>query len=374
MSERKQYWVGFNLVKGIGAVRFRMLLDTFGELETAWKAPLQDLVRAGLSHKLAENLIQLRAEIDLELIWKNIQAQGIQVVTWEDEAYPRRLQEIDQSPPVLYLRGEYCGEDDWAVAMVGTRRVTAYGRQVTAEIASALAHNGVTVISGLARGVDAIAHQAALDAGGRTLAVLGNGVDRVYPIEHRALAERIIHSGALISDYPPGTPPEAINFPPRNRIISGLSMAVIVVEAGDRSGALITASFGADQGKEVFAVPGNIYAPQSMGTNRLIQQGARPFLDIHDLLETLDLTLITEQRAVRKVLPSDEREAKLLGLLADQPLHVDEISNQSQLPIATVTSTLALMELKGMVRQVGGMQYVAVRESQGDYQVGKEIE
>jgi DNA processing protein len=252
--------------------------------------------------------------------------------------------------------------------------VTAYGRQVTAEIASALAHNGVTVISGLARGVDAIAHQAALDAGGRTLAVLGNGVDRVYPIEHRALAERIIHSGALISDYPPGTPPEAINFPPRNRIISGLSMAVIVVEAGDRSGALITASFGADQGKEVFAVPGNIYAPQSMGTNRLIQQGARPFLDIHDLLETLDLTLITEQRAVRKVLPSDEREAKLLGLLADQPLHVDEISNQSQLPIATVTSTLALMELKGMVRQVGGMQYVAVRESQGDYQVGKEIE
>jgi DNA processing protein len=374
LSERKQYWVGFNLVKGIGAVRFRMLLDTFGELETAWKAPLQDLVRAGLSHKLAENLIQLRAEIDLELIWKNIQAQGIQVVTWEDEAYPRRLQEIDQSPPVLYLRGEYCGEDDWAVAMVGTRRVTAYGRQVTAEIASALAHNGVTVISGLARGVDAIAHQAALDAGGRTLAVLGNGVDRVYPIEHRALAERIIHSGALISDYPPGTPPEAINFPPRNRIISGLSMAVIVVEAGDRSGALITASFGADQGKEVFAVPGNIYAPQSMGTNRLIQQGARPFLDIHDLLETLDLTLITEQRAVRKVLPSDEREAKLLGLLADQPLHVDEISNQSQLPIATVTSTLALMELKGMVRQVGGMQYVAVRESQGDYQVGKEIE
>jgi len=374
LSERKQYWVGFNLVKGIGAVRFRMLLDTFGELETAWKAPLQDLVRAGLSHKLAENLIQLRAEIDLELIWKNIQAQGIQVVTWEDEAYPRRLQEIDQSPPVLYLRGEYCGEDDWAVAMVGTRRVTAYGRQVTAEIASALAHNGVTVISGLARGVDAIAHQAALDAGGRTLAVLGNGVDRVYPIEHRALAERIIHSGALISDYPPGTPPEAINFPPRNRIISGLSMAVIVVEAGERSGALITASFGADQGKEVFAVPGNIYAPQSMGTNRLIQQGARPFLDIHDLLETLDLTLITEQRAVRKVLPSDEREAKLLGLLADQPLHVDEISNQSQLPIATVTSTLALMELKGMVRQVGGMQYVAVRESQGDYQVGKEIE
>lgn len=374
MSENKQFWVGFNLVKGIGAVRVRLLLDTFGELETAWNASSHELIQAGLSRKLVENLIQIRGDIDLELIWKKIQDQGIQVVTWGDAAYPRRLQEIDQSPPVLYLRGEYKPEDDWAVALVGTRRATAYGRQVTAEIANALARNGVTIISGLARGVDAIAHQAALDAGGRTLAVLGNGVDRVYPIEHRALAERMIQSGALISDYPPGTPPEAINFPPRNRLISGLSMAVIVVEAGERSGALITASFAADQGKEVFAVPGNIHAPQSVGTNRLIQQGARPYLDIQDMLEALDLTLITERRTARMALPTDEREGKLLGLIADQPLHVDEISHQADLPIATVTSTLALLELKGMVRQVGGMQYVAVRELPGDYQVGKDDE
>lgn len=270
---------------------------------------------------------------------------------------------------MLYVRGELEADDEWAVAMVGTRRVTAYGRQVADEIATALARSGVTVISGLARGVDSVAHQAALNADGRTLAVLGNGVDLIYPYEHRRLAEKILQSGALISDYPLGTPPEASNFPPRNRIISGLSMAVVVVEAGDKSGALITANFAAEQGRDVFAVPGNINAPQSTGTNRLIQEGARPFLDVRDLLETLDLTMVTEQRVARKILPADALEAKLINVLADLPLHVDDISHQTDLPIATVTSTLALMELKGMVRQVGGMQYVAVREVKSNYQV-----
>jgi DNA processing protein len=374
LNDPKLYWVGFNLVKGIGAVRTQMLLDAFGDLQTAWNASPADLRQAGLSRKLVETCIQVRSEVNLELVWNNIQKQGIQVLTWKDADYPRRLKDIDQSPPVLYIRGEYRLDDDWAVAIVGTRRVTPYGRQVTAEVASALAHSGVTVISGLARGVDAVAHSSALDAGGRSLAVLGNGVDRVYPAEHRLLAERLVKSGALISDYSPGTPPEAINFPPRNRIISGLSMAVVVVEAGERSGALITANFAAEQGKEVFAVPGNIHVPQSAGTNRLIQQGAHPFLSVQDMLESLDLTLVSEQRSVRKAMPADEFEARLLEMLAGQPLHVDEISQQADLPIAMVTSTLALMELKGMVRQVGGMQYIAVREAPGEYRTGKEVE
>jgi DNA processing protein len=374
LNDPKLYWIGFNLVKGIGAVRTQMLLDAFGDLQTAWKASTGALRQAGLSQKLVETFIQVRAEVDLELVWNNIQKQGIHVLTWEDPEYPRRLKDIDQSPPVLYIRGEYHQDDEWAVAIVGTRRVTAYGRQVTAEIAGALAHSGVTVISGLARGVDAVAHQSALDAGGRSLAVLGNGVDRVYPAEHRLLADRLAKSGALISDYAPGTPPEAINFPPRNRIISGLSMAVVVVEAGERSGALITANFAAEQGKEVFAVPGNIHVPQSAGTNRLIQQGAHPFLSVQDMLESLDLTLVSEQRSMRKAIPADEFEARLLGMLAEQPLHVDDISQQADLPIAMVTSTLALMELKGMVRQVGGMQYIAVREAPGEYRTGKEVE
>jgi DNA processing protein len=365
--EDKRYWVGFNLVKGIGAVRLQALREHFGDLSLAWQAPLDALQAAGLSQKIAERVIQARASVDLDGFMEQIAAQGIQVLTWEDEAYPSRLKEIDQPPPILYLRGELTTEDSWAVAVVGTRRVTAYGRQVTEELASYLAQNGVTVVSGLARGVDAIAHQAALKAGGRTLAVMGNGVDRIYPPEHRALGEQILASGALLSDYAPGTPPESANFPPRNRLISGLSLAVVVVEAGETSGALITAQFAVDQGREVFAVPGNILAPQSKGTNRLIQQGAHPLLSARDVLEALNLTRVSEQRLVRKVLPADNVEAQVLNVLAHEPLHVDEIRNQTGLPIERVSATLVMMELKGMVRQVGGMNYVAVREEQGEY-------
>jgi DNA processing protein len=371
MSDPRQFWVGFNLVKGIGAVRFRALLDTFGDAAQAWQASPEELAAAGLSQKIAANLVSMRSQIDLDQIWKNIQARGIQVVTWEDEAYPRYLREVDQPPPVLYLMGSFLPDDEWAVAIVGTRRVTAYGRQVAEELAGALAHSGVTVVSGLARGIDAVAHQAALNAGGRTLAVLGSGVDRVYPPEHQKLAERIASHGALISDYAPGTPPEAGNFPPRNRIISGLSRAVVVVEAGLDSGALITASFAAEQGREVFAVPGNINAPQSQGANRLIRDGAHPLLSPQDVLETLNLTMAAEQREARVALPVDASEARLLQVLGQQPIHVDEIRSQTGMPIEKVTSTLALMELKGMVRQVGGMNYVAVREASEEYQVGE---
>jgi DNA processing protein len=295
-------------------------------------------------------------------------AQHIEILTWDDKLYPTRLKEIDQPPPVLYLRGELTTEDSWAVAVVGTRRVSAYGRQVAEEVASFLATNGVTVISGLARGVDAIAHQSALKAGGRTIAVLGCGVDRIYPPENAQLAEKIMTGGALVSDYAPGTPPDAANFPPRNRIISGLSTATVIVEAGETSGALITAQFAVDQGREVFAVPGNIYAPQSKGTNRLIAQGAHPMLSVRDLLDVLNLTHVTEQRLVRKVLPTDETESKLMSVLTHEPLHMDEIRNQTGLPIERVSATLVMMELKGMVRQVGGMNYVAVREEQAGYE------
>jgi len=223
------------------------------------------------------------------------------------------------------------------------------------------------VVSGLARGVDAIAHQAALRAGGRTLAVLGSGVDRIYPPEHRQLAGQVMVSGALLSDYPPGTPPEGANFPPRNRIISGLALAVVVVEAGETSGALITAQFATDQGREVFAVPGNILAPQSKGTNRLIQQGAHPMLAPRDLLEALNLTRVNEQRVVRLSLPGDAVEAQIVAALTNEPRHVDEIRNQTGLPIERVSASLVMMELKGLVRQAGGMNYVAVREEQSEY-------
>ena len=365
----KRYWVGFNLVKGIGAVRLQALRDHFGDLALAWQAPVDALQSAGLSQKLAERVAQVRAGVDLDRIIAQVKAQGIEILTWEDELYPLRLKEIDQPPPVLYVRGMLTTEDSWAVAVVGTRRVSAYGRQVTEDLALFLASNGVTVVSGLARGVDAIAHQAALKAGGRTIAVLGCGVDRIYPPEHTQLAEKIMANGALVSDYALGTPPDASNFPPRNRIISGLSMATVVVEAGETSGALITAQFAVDQGREVFAVPGNILALQSKGTNRLIAQGARPMLSVHDLLDVLNLTRVTEQRFVRKVLPADETEAKLMSVLTHEPLHMDEIRTQTGLPIERVSATLVMMELKGLVRQVGGLNYVAVREEQAGYEV-----
>ncbi len=365
--EPKLYWIGFNLVKGIGAVRFRHLLDTFGDAETAWNASIEALRGAGLSAKLVENLCQLRAQVSLEQIWARIQAQNIQVLTWEDAEYPRRLKEIDQPPPVLYLRGDLKLEDEWAVAIVGTRRITAYGRQVAEEVAGTLARNGITVVSGLARGVDAVAHLTAVHAGGRTLAVLGSGVDRIYPPENGRLAEQIAAHGAVISDYPLGTPPEGPNFPPRNRIISGLSLAVIVIEANLDSGAMITATFAAEQGRELFAVPGSILAPQSKGTNRLIRDGARPLLDPQDVLEILDLKQATAQQTARQILPSDPDEAQLFQALGPEPRHVDDIRSQTGMTIEKVSSTLALMELKGMVRQVGGMNYVRVREEPADY-------
>jgi DNA processing protein len=365
----KRFWVGFNLVKGIGAVRLQALRDHFNDLSVAWQAPVDALQAAGLSPKLAERVAQIRASVDLEDYISKAKAKGIHILTWEDENYPKRLKEIDQPPPVLYVRGELTTEDSWAVAVVGTRRVSVYGRQVTEELAAYLANNGVTVVSGLARGVDAISHQSALRAGGRTLGVLGCGVDRIYPPEHEQLAEKMISSGAILSDYAPGTPPDAANFPPRNRLISGLSMATVVVEAGETSGALITAQFAADQGREVFAVPGNILAPQSKGTNRLIAQGAHPMLAPGDVLDVLNMTRVTEQRAVRKILPGNELEAKLLSVLSHEPLHMDEIRNQTGLPIERVSATLVMMELKGLVRQVGGMNYVAIQEQQADYKV-----
>ncbi len=369
MDEDKLYWIGLNLVRGIGAVRFRHLLDFFGDAKTAWHASEPHLRAAGLSEKIAQNLIQLRAGVDLSLIETQLNALHVTVLTWDDPQYPRRLHEIDQPPPILYVRGTLTDADEWAVAIVGTRRVTTYGRQVTEQLATALAQNGITVISGLARGTDSIAHQTALKAGGRTISVLGSGVDRLYPPENKRLAEEMIEKGAVMSDYPLGTQPEASNFPPRNRIISGLAMAVVVVEASQQSGALITAEFAAEQGREVFAVPGSIFAPQSQGTNRLIQQGARPMLSPQEILEALNLGRVAQHREARAIIPANALEAQILTLIRNEALHVDDISVQAQLPIKEVSATLAMMELKGLVRQMGGMQYQALREEQAEYRI-----
>ncbi len=338
-DEEHKYYIGFNLVKGIGSMRMRLLLDRFESAEQAWKAPFGEIKEAGLSARLAEGIETVRKSDALEKTWEEIQAKKIQVITWEDPEYPRRLKEVDQPPPVLYILGGLRDEDQWAAAVVGTRQISAYGRQVTEELGRSLAQNGVTVVSGLARGVDAVAHQAALKNGGRTIAVLGSGVDEVYPPEHRNLAAQIMEHGALISDYPPGTPPDAANFPARNRIISGLSQAVVVVEAGEKSGALITAGFAMAQAREVLAIPGQLYAPQSRGTNRLIHDGAKLLLDVQDVLNVMNLSSMDQTRMrqeARQALPAGEAESALYELLGREPLHVDEIRNLTEMPIEQV--------------------------------------
>lgn len=360
----KRYWLGFNIVPRIGPVRVRALLAFFGSLEAAWHADPSQLAAAGLERRALENLLHVRATISLDEEMEKMQRAGVQMLTWDDAAYPRLLREVDDAPPVLYMRGELQPVDEFAIAIVGTRHATTYGREAAHQLATDLARRQITIVSGLARGIDSEAHKAALQAGGRTIAVMGCGVDIIYPPENRALADRIMASGALVSDYPLGTKPEASNFPPRNRIISGLSLGTVVVEGDENSGALITARFALEQNREVFAVPGNVTYRHSSGTNRLIRDGeAKLIMSVEDILDELNLTMVSQQAEVREIAPENQTEALLMRYLSAEPTHVDDICRAVRLPIAEVTSALTLMELKGMVRQVGGMQYVVAHSS-----------
>jgi DNA processing protein len=364
-----KYWIGFNIVRGIGPAKFQALLDHFRDLRLAWEATADELRAAGLDRRALQSLLSEREKLDLDAEVARLEKAGVKVVTWQSPEYPERLRNIYHPPPVLYLRGSLKPVDEWSVAVVGTRRATVYGKEAARNIARELARAGVTVVSGMARGIDATAHTAALDAGGRTIAVLGSGVDVVYPAENRRLMGRAIEQGAVLSEYTLGTPPEASNFPPRNRIISGLAQGVVIVEAAERSGALITADYAVEQGRDVFAVPGNMFNRNSVGCNRLIQQGAKLVLSVDDILEELNLTMVAQQLELQAVVPENETESQVLSLLSGDPLHVDEIVRQTTLPVSEVSSTLALMELKGMVRQVGGMNYVLARESGPAYVV-----
>lgn len=356
--DARVYWVLLNTVAQVGPARFRRLLEVFGQAEAAWQARPGALASAGLDRRAIDGIAAQRAKLDPAEVWTTVLRTSDGVLTWEDEAYPEPLRHISDPPPVLYLRGEIQPVDRFAVAVVGTRRVTAYGRQVAERLVEELARAGVTVVSGLARGTDAVAHRAALRAGGRTLAVLGSGLDRIYPGEHAGLAREVAARGAVISEFPPGTPPDALNFPRRNRIISGLSMGTLVIEAGETSGALITADFALEQGRDVFAVPGSILSPASVGPNRLIQDGAKLVSGAHDILEELNLAAVAQQEAVREALPDNATEAALLRLLSSEPRHIDDLARAAGLPVAEVSSALTMLELKGLARQVGGMNYV----------------
>lgn len=360
MSERK-YFLGFQQVKGVGPVRTQALIDVFGSLKRAWQADPASLSRAGFDARTAQNYREIRQRIDLDAELARLDKLGIALLTWDDADYPvnlTMLRRVNLAPPVLFLRGTLLAEDEWSVAIVGSRSASTYGRAVTASITGDLARNGLTIISGLARGIDAEAHQAALDAGGRTIAVLPCGLDSIYPPEHRQLAAKIVRNGALISIFPIGTQPDRLKFPVRNQVMSGLAKGVLVAEAADKSGALITAEAALEQGREIFAIPGNITSRSSMGVNRLIQDGAHPVIGADDVMNVLRFERQIAFQEARRELPDlSEIEHRLYNLLTDSPVHIDQITRETGLDSATVSSGLMLLQLKGLIRDAGGKTF-----------------
>jgi DNA processing protein len=356
-SDQRKYWIGFSQTSYIGPARLRLLIERYGDVERAWNAPVTGL-RTVLDERSTESLVNTRNRLSLDRELERIDRAGIQVVTIADSTYPRLLKLIPAPPPVLYIRGSLLPEDDLAIAIVGTRRSTSYGREVASRIAMGLAEAGVTVVSGLAMGIDGIAHDASLKAGGRTIAVLSSGVDIIYPSEHEQLARRIVENGALISDYAPGRKPDAPNFPARNRIISGLSLGVVVIEAPNRSGALITVDFAADQGREVFVVPGSVLSDNSAGCLRLLRDGATLVRDADDILDDLKIGQRREQVAVQQALPLTDPERRLMNHINGDPQHIDEIVAAANINVAEGLALISMLELKGIVRDAGSRHYV----------------
>jgi DNA processing protein len=355
------FWVGFSLISKMGRVKQTQLKKFFGSLEAAWKASAADLSKAGLESDIIEVFLAQRPQISLPDEMDKLARNGVTPVTFEDKLYPPRLKEIYDNPPLLYVKGTLLPKDEMGVAVVGTRQCTLYGKQVTEEITTDLARSGLTIISGLARGIDSVAHRAALKAGGRSLAVLGSGLDIIYPAENASLARQVSENGALISEYPLGTRPKPEYFPRRNRILSGLSLGVLVVEAGEKSGALITAGLALEQNREVFAIPGSLFSPASTGTNHLIQEGAKLVRAYTDIMEELNLMSLVAPAPAAEKMDASDIEQRILSQLNNEPIHVDEICRRSGLGAATVASTLALMEMKEWVKPVSSMNYVLSR-------------
>ncbi len=361
------YYLGFNLVPGIGPMRLAQLINRCGSVEAAWHADDLDMLAAGIDSKVSAALREAQRTLDLEAEFERTVTAGVQLVTIEDATYPSLLAQIPAPPPLLYVRGAMISADEWSVAVVGTRDPSLYGKEATRRIVTDLARNSVTIVSGFALGIDAVAHSTALEAGGRTIAVLGCGIDIPYPERNQRLIPYILEQGALVSEYPLQTPPAPANFPPRNRIISGLTLGTLVVEAGEKSGALITVNFALEQGRDVFAVPGSILSSKSVGTNRLIRTGAGLITCGQDILDALNLTGAGDQQAIAAALPEDPTEAALLTLISAEPQHADQLSRTSNMPAAVVAATLAMLELKGYIRQVAPMEYVLARQERPIY-------
>jgi DNA processing protein len=362
-SSELKSWLALFTVPTVGPVRFTSLVKHFGSPEKALSASEKELselpdigtvVASNIKSKVAWD----KAEEQLKLVEKN----QVEVVTFKDENYPEDLKSIYDPPPFLFVKGEIKKEDRNAVAIVGCRSASVYGKRITERIGRELAKNGVTVVSGLARGIDSIAHLSVLKEGGRTLAVFGSGLDVIYPPENKKLTEEIVSSGAIISEFFLGTKPEAPNFPRRNRLISGLSLGVVIVEAGAKSGALLTAGCALEQNREVFAIPGNLDSKNSEGTNALIKQGAKLVTRVEDILEELKITLRGDKSSAVQTKQDlsglSETEQNIYKFISDEPSHIDKIASQASVGVPQALSSLLSLELKGWVKQLSGKMFV----------------
>jgi len=359
-------WIALSQVKGLGGVSFKKLAAHFVDPTRVFSASAEELQQVpGLDKSVIEGLVNFSGWEQIETEIRRIRQAEVTIVPFTDVRYPARLRMIADPPPFLYVKGEIRAEDDKAVAVVGSRSASDYGRKVTRDLSRGLAALGFTVVSGLARGIDGTAHETALGCGGRTIAVLGSGVDRAYPPEHAALYRRISQNGAVVSELPVGTRPMAFNFPPRNRLISGLSLGVVVVEATEKSGSLITAALALEQGREVFAVPGEVGSSRSRGAHRLIRQGAKLVETVEDIVEEIAPQLLTrageQAKDGRRGLPQNASEEvkKIFHLLQERSLQIDEVIESSGFSPAKVSEVLLDLELQGYLRQLPGKRYRA---------------
>jgi DNA processing protein len=364
--DEKAWWLALHLVPGVGRITFKKLVGYFGHPRDVMQATAGQLMRvSGIGPKIAQAITGFQTARAVEREVRAATSAACQIVTQGDESYPALLKTIEDPPPVLYVKGDLGDLEAPGIAVVGSRRPSIYGNVVAAQLAKGLAECGVTVVSGLARGIDSVAHRAALESAGRTIAILGCGLLYMYPPENRRLAERISHQGAVVSEFPMTTKPDRLNFPLRNRTISGLSLGTVVVEAGARSGALITVQWALDQGREVFAVPGNVTAPTSRGTNRLIKMGAKLVEDVDDILEELPQYALGGKRerapAQEELGRADSipEERRLLELLDPvDARHIDWIIEHAHVPTSMVSSVLLRLELEGKVTQLPGKLFL----------------
>lgn len=346
---------------GLSHANIDRLIHSFDDLSELWTANRDYIYSIKvIKQDVLSLILKYRNNKTLEDLFSVLTKHNIVPVTFYDEDYPSSLNYISDYPKVLYKKGELLNEDQLSIGIVGSRRATSYGIWACEKFTRELVDMGVTIVSGVAQGIDAVAHKTTLNMGGRTIGILGNGLDKVYPSCNKYLYEGIINNGALITEFPLGSPPLAYNFPQRNRIIAGLSLGVIVIEAKEKSGSLITAHYAMEQGKEVFSVPGNINSVYSGGTNRLIKDGARPLLDLDDIIEEiyeLQLLKIRNKKIGVDYTNLSDTELKIVKLIEEGPIHSDMISYKTGLNITSVISILTILELKGIIEELSSRTF-----------------